>query len=404
MMIVAFLVLFASYNLLNVFGASTIYGPSIEHYPSRTPTIAEAHLFDSEHKKVVPFNAAAIEEAANSFTDQQVNEGAVVFIKAGNVVGTGSGSRSTPFLKNIGKKGRKRKILITPIGDWGSCTFNDSVKIQSCYGIAFGGFKFTGTGTFGRTRGFLAVDCTESSLFNMAPLAYFGGQTLDNTPSWDIEFVNMVVPDASVKYDANNNADTAAFRTASNAPVNNVRFLGCYIAPSYREAGSKAHTDSLQFSGASAYSNIQLENTVAFGSTNAAIQVGAATHYAFIRTLIIGSKMTCVRYPVPSGADGYSLGFVNPNAVNGAATNATAIDSIIVGSIGSTRWAFQSGSTISYVPQSSQQPATGSKWAIDSSLLNLNIKWINDHVAYPTNTYLQQIFGNTAQTMNVERP
>lgn len=197
----ALLVLFTAYHLLSAFASAAIYGPSTEHYPSHTPTIAEAHLFDAVHKKVVPFNAAAIEEAANNFTDGQVIEGAVIFVQAGNIIGTGSGSRSAPFLKNIGKKGRTRKILITPIGDWGSCTFSDSVKIQSLYGIAFGGFKFTGVGSFGRTRGFLAVDCTESSVFNMAPLAYFGGQTLDSTPSWDIEFVNMVVPDANLKYD-----------------------------------------------------------------------------------------------------------------------------------------------------------------------------------------------------------
>ncbi len=393
------LVLFAwsiSCYVFTILGSTVLYGPSIEHYPSRTPTIAEARLFDSAHKKIVPFNGKAIEDAANSFTDQQVNEGAVVFIEAGNIVGSGAGARSIPFLKNIGKKGRSRKILITPLGNWGSCTFSDSVKIQSCYGIAFGGFKFTGVDAFGRKQGFLASDCTETSVFNMAPLAYLGGQTIDNTPSWDTEFVNIVIPEGFLKYDVNNNADTAAFRTASNAPVKDVRFVGCYLAPSFREAGSKAHTDSLQFSGNSAYSDIQLENTVIFGSTNSAAQVGAANHYEFIRTLIIGSKVTCLRYPVPAGADGHSVGYVSPNGINGAAKNATAIDSVIIGSIGSTRWAFQSGSSISYTPQSSQQPTTGSKWTVDSSLLTIDKTWIDMRVPYPTDAYLKTIFDNAS--------
>lgn len=385
------------YHLLTAtFGSVNTYGPSSRYYPSRTPTVAEAHLFDPVHKRLVPFDGAAIEAAANSFTDQQVAEGAVVFIQPGNVVGAGAGSRSNPFIKNIGKKGRTRKILITPLAGWGSCTFNGSVKIQSCYGVAFGGFKFINDDAFGRSRGFLASDCTESSLFNMAPLAYFGGQTVDNTPSWSTEFVNMVVPDAILKYDVNNNADTAAFRTGANAPVDDVRFIGCYFAPSYREVGSKAHTDSLQFSGTSSYSSIQLENTVVFGSTNAAAQVGSANRYAFINTLVIGSKMTCIRYPVPEGADGHSVGYVIPNAVNGAATNATAVDSIIIGSIGSTRWAFQSGSVISYVPQTSQQPSTGAKWTVDPSLLALDKAWIDERVPYPTDAYLQSIFNNKA--------
>ncbi len=79
-----------------------------------------------------------------------------------------------------------------------------------------------------------------------------------------------------------------------------------------------------------------MENTVMFGSTNSATQIGAANRYNFIRTLIIGSKATCVRYPVLPGAVGYSVGYIIPKGVNGAATNATAIDSILIGSIGST--------------------------------------------------------------------
>lgn len=370
-----------------------LYGPNAAYYPSRTPTVAEARSFDAAHKKIVPFDGKAIEAAVNSFTDQQAAEGAVVFIIAGNVVGTGSGSRSTPFLQNIGKKGRTRKILITPLDGWGSCTFSDSVKIQSCYGVAFGGFRFTGNDTFGRKQGFLAVDCTESSIFNLAPLAYLGGQTKDNTPSWDTEFVNMVLPQSFLKYDVNNNADTAAFRTATNAPVTNVRFIGCYFAPSFRETNSKAHTDSLQISGPSSYSNIQLEQTVIFGSTNSAAQVGSTNGYHFIRTLIIGGKATCLRYPVPAGADGYSVGYVSPNGINGAATNATAIDSIIVGSIGSTRWASQSSSSISYAPQNTQQPASGSKWNVDPSLMAISESWIDARVPYPTDAYLDAIFG-----------
>ncbi|CAF0883895.1 unnamed protein product [Adineta steineri] len=383
-----------------IFSSTVIYGPSADYYPSNTPTIAEARLFNAAHKRIVPFNAKAIEDAANSFTDEQVNRGVVVFVQPGNVVGDGSGARSTPFIKNIGKKGQTRKILITPLGEWGSCTFSDSIKIQSCYGIAFGGFKFTGVNQFGSKRGFLAQDCTESSVFNMAPLSTFGGQTIDGIPSWDIEFINIVLPDGFLKYDANNNADTASFRTASQAPVSGVRFLGCYFSPSFREAGSKAHTDTLQFSGNSAYSDILFENTVVFGSTNAALQVGAANSYNLVRTLVIGGKATCVRYPVPSGADGYSVGYVTPNGMNGAATNATAINSIILGSIGSTRWAYQSGSTIAYTPQSSQQPATGLKWTVDPSLANIDKTWIDARVPVPTEAYLQSIFNNARQFVN----
>jgi hypothetical protein len=286
-----------TYLVLFVFSENFPNGPSDEYYPFRTPTIAEAHLFDSDHKKIVPFDAKAIEDAANSFTDQQVNEGAVVFIEAGNVAGSGAESKSTPFLKNIGKKGRSRKILITPFGKWGSCTFSDNVKIQSCYGIAFGGFNFTNNDGSGRRQGFLAQDCTESSIFNMASLAYVAGQTIDNIPSWDVEFINIVISQSYVKYDINNNADIAVFRTVSNAPVNGVRLLGCYFAPSFQENGSKAHTDTFQFSGDDAYSDIQIKNTVFFGSTNSAAQVGAATRYNFVRSLIIGSEATCVSYP-----------------------------------------------------------------------------------------------------------
>ncbi|UJR30293.1 hypothetical protein I4U23_017831 [Adineta vaga] len=385
--------------LLSIASSTIIYGPSSQYYPSRTPTIAEARLFGPSQKKIVPFDAKAIEEAVNSFTDEQVNRGAVVFVLPGSVTGMGAGSRATPFIKNIGKTGRTRKILITPLNGWGSCTFNGSVKIQSCYGVAFGNFKFASGDKFGNKRGFLAQDCTESSIFNMAPLSTFGGQTIDNTPSWDIEFINIVLPDGFLKYDADNNADTASFRTASKGPASNIRFRGCYFAPSFRELGSKAHTDTYQFSGNSAYSDIQYENTAVFGSTNAALQVGAAENYRLLRTLVLGGKTTCARYPVPPGADGYAVGYVNPNGMNGAATNASAIDSIIIGSIGSTRWAFQSGSSIAYTPQGTQQPATGLKWNVDPSLSNVDRAWIDARVPVPTEAYLQKIFDDAGKSI-----
>ncbi|CAF1080517.1 unnamed protein product [Adineta ricciae] len=389
-----FCVLFAAAN------SAVVYGPSAQYYPTRTPTIAEALLFGPSHKKVVPFDAKAIEDAANSFTDEQVNRGVVVFVLPGTVVGLGAGSRATPFIKNVGKTGRTRKILITPLNGWGSCMFNGSVKIQSCYGVAFGGFKFIGGDAYGNKAGFLAQDCTESSVFNLAPLSTFGGQTIENTPSWDIEYINIVTPNAFLKYDADNNADTAAFRTATKGPVSGVRFQGCYFAPSYRELGSVAHTDTFQFSGNAAYSDIQYENTVVFGSTNSALQVGAASNYRLLRTLVIGGKTACVRYPVPPGADGYAVGYVTPNALNGAATNASAIDSLMIGSIGATRWAFQSGSTIVYTPQASQQPAAGLKWNVDTSLSNVDKAWIDARVPYPTEAYLKTIFGNAGQSGN----
>ncbi len=78
----------------------------------------------------------------------------------------------------------------------------------------------------------------------MAPLTYFDVQIQDNTASWEIELTNIVIPESFMKCDVNNNADTAAFRTATKASVYGVRFLGCYFAPSFREISSKAHTDT----------------------------------------------------------------------------------------------------------------------------------------------------------------
>ena len=391
------LILASACLILSIFGAEFQFGPSVDYYPSRTPTIAEARKFDSDHKKIVPFDAQAIEDAANSFTNQQVVEGAAVFIEAGNINGSGAGATSPPWLKNIGKKGRSRRILITPLGKWGSCTFSYNVKIESCYGIAFGGFNFTTDDGSGRHQGFLCQDCTESAIFNMAPLTYVCGQTVDNVPSWDVEFVNIVIPESYVKYDVNNDADTADFRVARNAAANNVRFLGCYFAPSFRQNGSKAHTDTLQISGYSEYSNFTIENSVFFGSTNSAAQVGATNGYNFVRSLIIGSNITNVRYPILPGADGYDRGYVSPNGVNGEATNATAIDSIFIGSIGATHWLFQINSTIGYNPQPSQQPATGPKWNVDPSLFEVDKSWIDARVAYMTDDYLQNIFNNISQ-------
>ena len=394
-------ILASTYLVFSIVAIEYPYGPSVNYYPSRTPSIVEARQFDADHKKVVPFDAQAIANAVNSFTDQQIEEGVAVFLEPGNVNGSGAGSTSPPWLQNIGKKGRSRRILITPLGKWGSCTFSNNVKIQSVYGVAFGGFNFTTNDGSGHRQGFLCQDCTESAVFNMAPLTYVCGQSIDNLPTWDIEFVNIVIPTSYVKHDVDNDADTADFRVTKNSPATNVSFIGCYFAPSFREKGSKAHTDTLQISGYSDYTNFTVKNSVFFGSTNSAAQVGATKGYHFVNSLIIGSNMTNVRYPILPGADGYDIGYVTPNGVNGAAIDASAINSILIGSIGATRWAFQSNSTISYTPQSSQEPATGDKWSVDPSLLHINEAWIDERVANITDDYLQSIFNNISQPFDL---
>jgi len=370
------------------------YGPSVNFYPTRTPTIAEARNFDSNHRKIVPFNATAIAEAVNSFTDQQAEEGAAVFVEAGSVNGSGAGTTSPSWMENLGKIGRSRRILVTPLGKWGSCSFNYNVKIQSMYGVAFGGFNFTTDDGSGIHQGFLCRDCTESAIFNMAPLTYVCGQTMDNIDSWDVEFVNIVIPNGYLKQCIDSDGDTADFRVARNATIRDVRLLGCYFAPSFRVKGSQAHTDTFQVSGFSEYSNFTVENTVFFGSTNSAAQVGATNGYHFVRSLIIGTNITNVRYPLPPGADGYDRGYVSPSGVNGGATNSTSIDSLFIGSISASKWLYQVNSTISYHCQPSQQPASGPNWNVDLSLVTVDRAWIDARVPYMNMSYIENIFNS----------
>lgn len=385
---------------------ANLYGPASDLWPERTPTRAQALAFDSDHKKIVNFSSAAIKAAINGFTDAQIEEGAAIFVNAGSAGGSGAGAGSTPWLADCGKKGLSKRILIMPLGLWGTCAITSSMKLQSVYGVAFGGFEFTAPVSEGLGRGMLLSDYTDSAIFNMGPMYYWGIQSLDNKPSSGIELVNIVLPDGVLKRYSNGNADTAAIRTGSNAPINGVLLQGLYEGPSFIEdpkplniaPRDEAHTDTRQISGGSILSNVRQRRSVTFGSTDAAIQsTGALTGYHFEDSLIIGGPSNQKRYPLPVGADAYKAdgtGTTQPNALNGGPGGCTAKRLVVIGTVGSFDFVSQTDSWLSVAPASSQQPSTGPGWGVDTSLSTKPLSYFDTVAPIPTRARMKAIFDN----------
>lgn len=380
------------------------YGPSKDFWPKNTLTRAQALALptDSPRRKTVAFTKAAVQAALNSFSDADWDLGCVVFTQAGtNTEGSGAGAGSAAWLAT-GRSGRKMRTLVTPLGDFGSCTFTKSMAIYAD-GIAFGGYEFTAPKSNGLNRGVLLRGASNSALFNLWPLYYWGVQSVDNEAASTIELVNVVLPEGPLKLYTDNSFDTAAIRTGSNAPITDVLLTGVYEGPSFREklpagkpANEAAHTDSRQISGGSLISNVRQRRSVTWGSTNAAIQsTGALTGYHFENSLVIGGPSTNKRYPVPEGTDEWRAdgsGFVKPNALNGGPTGCTADGLIVIGTVGQFKFTTATNSWLSEAPQGSQQPTSGSSWGVDTSLGSKPLSWFDTVAPNYTRAQIKSIF------------
>ncbi|ROS28931.1 chitodextrinase [Rathayibacter sp. PhB127] len=385
-----------------------LYGPSKDFWPKNTLTRAQALALpaSSTRRAVVPFTKAAVQTALNGFSDADWDLGCVVFTQAGNnTEGSGAGAGSAAWLAT-GRSGRKMRTLITPLGDFGSCTFTKSMAIYAD-GVAFGGYEFIAPKSNGLNRGVLLRGASNSALFNLWPLYYWGVQSIDNEAASTIELVNVVLPEGPLKIYPDNSFDTAAIRTGSNAPITDVLLTGVYEGPSFREKlpeGKKpseaAHTDSRQISGGSLISNVRQRRSVTWGSTNAAIQsTGALTGYHFEQSLVIGGPSTNKRYPVPEGTDEWRAdgsGFVKPNALNGGPTGCTADGLVVIGTVGQFKFTYARDSWLSEAPQGSQQPTTGATWGVDTTLASKPLSWFDTVAPNYTRAQIKAIFDGSS--------
>ncbi len=351
--------------------AGDLFGPTGQHWPTRTPRPYDA--FDASVECECSWEAIAEAIAA---VDAAAPDGAArVLVRPGTLPGNGAGSTSEAVLEGIGREGRASRVLVIPRDGVGSVTLDGSIRIDAVIGVAFAGFwSFPKSVVLTSTRDF-AWAWAKGQAFNITSGA--------SGPSDDVELVECVTPEAS-----SGDADTWAFRTADN-PYRNISVRGCYLAPTYKPDDSSAHCDTLQLSGNSDKEGLLIEDTVLFASTNAGfIPSAGATGVVFDHSLLVGGDRMLERYPLPDGANAFTSG--PPAAVNagGSVDQMSAKDSIFIGGVRGTFLEVENSRSSAEKPPQ----ATGGSFTSDPSLSDIDAGWLEANAPMPTDDRLKQIW------------
>jgi hypothetical protein len=344
------------------------FGPTGTHWPSRTP--APTDQFDVTIEVDAKWSAisAGIAQAIAKSPKGNVR----VLVRPGVLGGNGAGSTKTPVIKNVGVVGRPSRALVMPRDGVGTVTFSDSIRIELVRGVSFVGF-WLGTRS-------MVVSAVQDFAWAWSRGQAFNLTSNSTQPTKDVEFVECVTPDARLI-----DADTWALRSGGQ-PYSNVSIIGCYLAPSYKNAGSGAHCDTIQLSGDDAMEGLNIRDTVIFSSTNAGlIPSGGATGIVFDHSLVIGSDRMLQRYPLPAGANAFTSGL--PAAVNGVGSvdQLSAVDSTFVGNVRGVWKSVEATSTSLAKPPA----VTSGSFTSDTSLSSIDGAWIDTRSPFPTDERLK---------------
>ncbi|MFZ1250213.1 MAG: Ig-like domain-containing protein [Candidatus Microsaccharimonas sp.] len=362
----------------------TSYGPNGSHYPSRTPWAGSSTW---DYDVTVACSWSAISSAINTAATSYPNGKCRIQVMPGTLPGNGAGSTSTPVIQNVGALNRAFRILVVPRDGAFSITHSASARLEKIKGVTFLGFSTWSLGQDGADASSLVITNSQDVAWGWSKGRAFN-ITSNAANSSFIEYVECVAPESEL-----NAADRSATRNANGYATSNVSYVGCYLAPMHKPAGSSAHCDTLQFSGNStSFKNIYFTDTAIFGSTNAALimtgdgtSTSASDSITFNHALICGGTAATVAYPFLPGAyntSGPTVGF-NSKPTNCVAQNAT----LILGKIVPT---FASVSSDSRSSSSAPAPQSGT-WTADSNL-GASQAWFNTNAPKPTDSTLQSMW------------
>lgn len=351
--------------------AGAAFGPNGSHWPSRTPRPAEK--FDLVVEADCTWAAIA---KAITYVGERTAEGrGAVLVKPGALPGSGAGSSSSPVMQLVGQAGRPHRVLVAPRDGIGSVTHTGSLRIDRVRGVSFVGFWTFPYSVVLTSVEDVAWAWSKGQAFNVT--AGKGG------PVRGVELVECVTPEPRIT-----ESDAWGFRTAGSV-LEDVAVVGCYIAPSYKPAGSTAHCDTLQLSGDKPQTSVRLTDTVVFASTNAAfIPSAIASGVMFEHSLIVAGDRMLQRFPVPPEANAFTSGY--PSAVNGSGTVGilSARDSTFIGPVRG-EWAAVESSTIS---GSGPVRAAAGGFTSDPSLSTVDAAWLEQTAPTPTDERLRAVW------------
>lgn len=348
--------------------SSAEFGPTGQHWPSRTPLLTDTFDVTIEVNATWTAIADGIKQAIARAPKGKTR----VLVKPGVLPGNGAGSSKTPVLKNVGKTGLTHRVLVTPRDGVGTVTFSDSIRLELVAGVSFMGFWLFPNS--------MVVSAVQDMAWGWSKGQAFNISSNSAAPTKDVEFVECVTPDARLI-----DADTWAFRTGGQ-PYQNLSVIGCYLAPSYKAAGSSAHCDTFQMSGDDPKNGLLIRDSVVFSSTNAGfIPSGGADGILFDHSLMVGGDRMLLRYPLPPGANAFTSGL--PAAINGAGSvnQMSATDSVFIGNV---RGTFKSVSN-TLVTATKPPAATSGAFTSDPSLSSVDAAWLEARTPMPTDERLR---------------
>jgi len=351
--------------------AGAEFGPNGSHWPTRTPKPSDKFDLVIE----ADCNWAAIGKAITYVTERTKDGKGAVLVKPGALPGNGAGSSSSPVLQLVGQADRPYRVLVAPRDGIGSVTHTGSLRIDRVKGVSFVGFWPFPNSVVLTSVEDVAWAWSKGQAFNIT--AGKGGTARR------IELVECVTPDLKVT-----ESDAWAFRTAGTA-LDDIAVVGCYVAPSYKPAGSSAHCDTLQLSGDKPQTTVTLRDSVIFASTNAAfIPSAIAAGVLFDHTLVVGGDRMLQRYPAPPEANAFTSGF--PSAVNGSGTVGilSARNSTFIGPVRG-EWASVESTRVS--ASSATRSASGG-FTSDPSLSSIDAAWLERVTPLPTDDRLRAVW------------
>lgn len=296
------------------------FGPNGTHWPNFKPT---PFLYDDSipHKITVDCNWGAIATAINNLTDQQVDEGVLILVKNGTLVGKGSGNSHQSVLKNVGKLSWNKRVTVAPLNGYGAVNISNGAKVVFINNVCFAGFK---------NAGFYMVTCQYTALAWCVSTGYLGTSALLGDNSYN-EFVEVAQPNSATK----NGDKFNVF--AGRDSHSNIKLEACYITPNYYEkrlenaGANKPHTDSLQYANAGGKSvkNVSIIDSVIISSNNCAVQTGSTDTIHVKHSALLGGNLSHALFP--PNADAALGGY--KSAMNGGGNNHIVEDSILQGPI-----------------------------------------------------------------------
>ena len=352
------------------------YGANGTHWPSLIPT---PFLYDDTVPNIINVTCTwrAISNAIISVTPAQAAAGVLIRVAPGTLTGNGAGAGNAAVLKNLGSSSWSQRVTVCPRDGYGTVIFSGGVRLVNVRGVCFAGLN----GDSIKLEG-----CDNSALAWTKVAAWLAGYGLAGQATAGVEYCEVVIPDSWV-----HDGDASDFYAVDNGPLTNWVFEACYLAPRFFNPATtpKPHTDSLQFAGSCA--SITMRDVAIFASNNCSLQTGSIAHLILIHSYIVAGSVARSRYPfLPGGAtEGGTAAF------NGGGVNFSGTDSVFIGAMGSTTWAYVSNTRTSYAYATSQQPATGS-WTVDTSLSATNPPM----PPYPTDSYLDAIWSNPGEMIS----